>query len=136
MRARRAQARHERQQHRRGIHQRADARHEALQVHQRLHRPGRRGRTRHRHRGLRIVGTARKKAPVVSFVLDGAHPHDLGTVLDREGVAVRAGHHCAQPLMERLGVPATARASLAFYNTRAEIDALVRGVERAREIFA
>jgi cysteine desulfurase/selenocysteine lyase len=86
-------------------------------------------------RGLRLVGTARRKAPVVSFVLDGAHPHDLGTILDREGVAVRAGHHCAQPLMERLGLPATVRASLAFYNTRREIDALVRGVERAREIF-
>jgi cysteine desulfurase/selenocysteine lyase len=86
--------------------------------------------------GLRIVGAARSKAPLISFVLEGAHPHDLGTVLDREGVAVRAGHHCAQPLMERLGLPATVRASLAFYNTRREIDALVRGVERAREIFA
>jgi len=85
--------------------------------------------------GLRLLGTAKRKAAVLSFVLDGAHPHDLGTVLDREGVAVRAGHHCTQPLMERLGVPATVRASLAFYNTPAEIDALVRGVERAREIF-
>jgi cysteine desulfurase/selenocysteine lyase len=85
--------------------------------------------------GVRIVGTARRKAPVLSFVIDGAHPHDIGTVLDREGVAVRAGHHCAQPLMERLRLPATVRASLAFYNTRQEVDALVRGVRKAKEIF-
>jgi cysteine desulfurase/selenocysteine lyase len=85
--------------------------------------------------GLRVVGTAARKAPVLSFVLDGVHPHDLGTILDREGVAVRAGHHCAQPLMERLGLPATVRASFAFYNTPSEVDALVRGVAKAREIF-
>jgi cysteine desulfurase/selenocysteine lyase len=86
--------------------------------------------------GLRLVGTAREKAGVVSFVLEGVHPHDIGTVLDRDGIAVRAGHHCAQPVMERFGVPATARASLAFYNTRDEIDALVRGLARVREVFA
>jgi cysteine desulfurase/selenocysteine lyase len=85
--------------------------------------------------GLRVIGTAARKASVLSFVLDGIHPHDLGTILDREGVAVRAGHHCAQPLMERLGLPATVRASFAFYNTPAEVDALVRGVAKAREIF-
>jgi cysteine desulfurase/selenocysteine lyase len=86
--------------------------------------------------GLRLVGTAREKATVLSFVLDGVHPHDVGTILDREGVAVRTGHHCAQPVMERLGVPATARASLALYNTREDLDALVRGLHRVREVFA
>jgi cysteine desulfurase/selenocysteine lyase len=85
--------------------------------------------------GLRIVGTARQKAGVVSFLLGDVHPHDIGTVLDREGIAIRTGHHCAQPLMERLGVPATARVSLGLYNTREEIDALVRGLGRVREIF-
>jgi cysteine desulfurase / selenocysteine lyase len=85
--------------------------------------------------GLRIIGTAREKAGVLSFVLDDAHPHDIGTILDREGIAIRTGHHCAQPLMQRFGVPATARASLAFYNTREEIDALVRGLHRVREMF-
>jgi cysteine desulfurase / selenocysteine lyase len=72
---------------------------------------------------------------VLSFVLEGIHPHDVGTVLDDEGVAVRAGHHCAQPVMQRFGIPATVRASFAFYNTPDEIDALVRGVERARKVF-
>jgi cysteine desulfurase / selenocysteine lyase len=86
--------------------------------------------------GLRIVGTARRKASVLSFVMDGVHPHDIGTVLDYEGVAIRTGHHCAQPVMERFGVPATARASLALYNTREEIDALVRGLHKVREMFA
>jgi cysteine desulfurase/selenocysteine lyase len=86
--------------------------------------------------GLRIVGTAERKAAVLSFVLDGVHPHDVGTVLDREGIAVRTGHHCAQPVMERFGVTATTRASLAFYNTRAEIDALARGLEKVRKVFA
>ena len=71
---------------------------------------------------------------MLSFVLDRAHPHDIGTILDREGVAIRAGHHCAQPLMARLGIPATARASLAFYNTRADIDALVRGIGKVSEV--
>jgi cysteine desulfurase/selenocysteine lyase len=86
--------------------------------------------------GLRIIGTAREKAGVLSFVLDGVHPHDVGTVLDREGIAVRTGHHCAQPLMDRFAIPATTRASLAFYNTFEEIDALVRGISRVQEIFA
>jgi cysteine desulfurase/selenocysteine lyase len=86
--------------------------------------------------GLRMVGTARHKAAVLSFVLDGVHPHDIGTILDQEGVAVRTGHHCAQPTMDRFGLPATARASLALYNTRADVDALVRGLARVREVFA
>lgn len=85
--------------------------------------------------GLRIIGQAANKASVISFVLDDIHPHDLGTIVDEEGVAIRTGHHCTQPVMERFGVPATARASLAFYNTRAEIDALVRAIERAISIF-
>jgi len=85
--------------------------------------------------GVRLVGTAREKAGVLSFVLDGIHPHDVGTVLDDEGVAVRAGHHCAQPVMQRFGIPATVRASFAFYNTPDEIEVLVRGVERARKVF-
>jgi cysteine desulfurase/selenocysteine lyase len=85
--------------------------------------------------GLRLTGTAREKAGVLAFVLDGVHPHDIGTILDREGIAIRAGHHCCQPLMARLGVAATARASLALYSTREEIDALVRGLHRVREVF-
>jgi cysteine desulfurase/selenocysteine lyase len=85
-------------------------------------------------RGLKILGTARHKAGVLSFVMDGIHPHDLGTILDQEGVAIRAGHHCAQPVMARFGVPATARASFALYNTREEVDALVRGVLKVKEI--
>ncbi len=86
--------------------------------------------------GLRLIGTAREKAGVLSFVLDGVHPHDVGTILDREGVAVRAGHHCAQPVMERFGVSATTRASLAFYNTSEDIDALVAGIHKVKEVFA
>jgi cysteine desulfurase/selenocysteine lyase len=86
--------------------------------------------------GLRLIGTARDKAAVLSFVMQGVHPHDMGTVLDYEGVAVRTGHHCAQPVMERFGVPATTRASLAVYNTKEEIDVLVRGIEKGREMFA
>jgi len=85
--------------------------------------------------GLRLIGTAREKASVLSFVLEEAHAHDVGTILDREGVAIRAGHHCAMPLMQRFGIPATARASLAFYNTREEIDALVRALQKVKEIF-
>jgi len=85
--------------------------------------------------GLRLIGTAQAKASVLSFVLDGVHPHDIGTILDREGVAIRAGHHCAQPLMRRLGVPATARASLGCYSTRQDIDALVASLGQVREIF-
>jgi cysteine desulfurase/selenocysteine lyase len=84
--------------------------------------------------GLRIIGTARAKAAVVSFVIEGIHPHDIGTILDHEGVAIRTGHHCAEPLMHRFGVPATARASFAFYNTQEEIDRLVAAVEKAREL--
>jgi cysteine desulfurase/selenocysteine lyase len=85
--------------------------------------------------GLRLVGTAREKAGVLSFVLDGVHPHDVGTILDYEGVAVRTGHHCAQPVMDRFGIPATTRASLACFNTREELDRLARGIVRAREMF-
>ncbi|MFB3920727.1 MAG: SufS family cysteine desulfurase [Terriglobia bacterium] len=84
--------------------------------------------------GVRLIGTAKEKAAVISFVMDGLHPHDVGTVLDQEGIAVRTGHHCAQPLMDRFGVPATTRASLAFYNTFEEVDALVRGIARVKEI--
>lgn len=85
--------------------------------------------------GVRLIGSARRRTGVVSFVLEGVHPHDLGTVLDNDGIAIRTGHHCAQPLMDRFGVPATARASLAFYNTREEIDALARAVDGARRLF-
>jgi cysteine desulfurase/selenocysteine lyase len=85
--------------------------------------------------GLRIVGTAREKAGVLSFVLDGVHPHDVGTVLDFEGIAVRTGHHCAQPVMDRYGIPATTRASLACFNTREELDALARGLRKVQEMF-
>ena len=84
---------------------------------------------------LEIIGTARPKSAVVSFVIDGIHPHDLGTILDHEGVAIRAGHHCAMPLMDRFGVPGTARASFAFYNTHEEIDRLAAGIETARKLF-
>jgi len=85
--------------------------------------------------GVRLIGTAREKAAVLSFVVEGVHPHDVGTVLDREGIAVRTGHHCAQPVMDRFGVPATSRASLAFYNTRQEIDALVTGLKKVKKVF-
>lgn len=85
--------------------------------------------------GLRLVGTAREKAGVLSFVMEGIHPHDVGTILDQEGIAVRTGHHCAQPVMDRFGVPATTRASLAFYNTPGELDALAAGIEKVKEIF-
>jgi cysteine desulfurase/selenocysteine lyase len=86
--------------------------------------------------GVRLIGTAREKAGVLSFLLEGIHPHDVGTVLDQEGIAVRTGHHCAQPVMERFGVPATVRASLAFYNTKQEINALAAGLERVKAMFA
>jgi cysteine desulfurase/selenocysteine lyase len=85
---------------------------------------------------VRLIGTARAKASVLSFVVDGIHPHDIGTILDREGIAVRTGHHCAQPVMQRFGIPATTRASLAFYNTKAEVDALLAGLRRVIEVFA
>jgi cysteine desulfurase/selenocysteine lyase len=84
---------------------------------------------------VRLIGTARRKCGVLSFVVDGIHPHDVGTVLDLEGIAVRAGHHCAQPVMQRFDVPATTRASFAFYNTREEIDRLVEGVHKVIEVF-
>jgi cysteine desulfurase/selenocysteine lyase len=86
--------------------------------------------------GLRLIGTAKEKAGVLSFVLEGIHAHDIGTILDQEGIAIRAGHHCAMPLMQRFGVPATARASLAFYNTRGELDALGRAIRKAIELFS
>jgi cysteine desulfurase/selenocysteine lyase len=85
--------------------------------------------------GLRLIGTAPDKASVLSFVLDGIHPHDVGTILDQEGIAVRTGQHCAQPVMERFGVPATTRASIALYNDRSDIDALARGLRKVQEIF-
>jgi cysteine desulfurase / selenocysteine lyase len=86
--------------------------------------------------GVRLIGTAKERAGVVSFVMEGVHPHDLGTILDRDGVAIRTGHHCAQPVMDRFKIPATARASFAVYNTKEEIDALVDGIRAAREVFA
>src|SRR6476660_5110670 len=85
--------------------------------------------------GVRLIGTAPGKSSILSFVMDGIHPHDIGTIVDREGVAVRTGHHCAQPVMDRFCVPATARASLAMYNTKDEIDALVRALGRVKEVF-
>ena len=86
--------------------------------------------------GVRLIGTAARKASVLSFVVEGVHPHDAGSILDYEGVAVRTGHHCAQPVMDRFNVPATIRASLGVYNTREDIDALVRGIRKVQEIFA
>jgi cysteine desulfurase/selenocysteine lyase len=85
--------------------------------------------------GVRIIGTAEKKAAVLSFVVDGVHPHDIGTLLNEEGVAIRTGHHCAQPVMQRFKVPATSRASFAFYNTMEEVDALVTGVRKVQKVF-
>lgn len=84
--------------------------------------------------GVRLIGTAKHRAGVLSFLVGDIHPHDLGTILDREGIAIRTGHHCAQPVMERFGVAATARASFGVYNTREEVDALVNGIEKAREV--
>jgi cysteine desulfurase/selenocysteine lyase len=85
--------------------------------------------------GVRLIGTARRKSAILSFVVDGVHAHDVGTILDQEGVAVRTGHHCAMPVMDRFGVPATARASLAFYNTHAELDVLGRAIGKVQEVF-
>ena len=85
---------------------------------------------------LKIIGTTPNKAGVISFVMQGAHPHDIGTILDRQGIAIRAGHHCAQPLMEHLGLAATARASFGLYNTKEEVDALATALDKVREIFA
>ncbi len=86
--------------------------------------------------GLKIIGTAKHKASVISFVLDGIHPHDVGTILDRSGIAVRTGHHCTQPVMKRFNVPATSRASFAFYNTVAEVDALVQGIHTVMKVMS
>ena len=86
--------------------------------------------------GVTLIGTAREKASVLSFIVDGIHPHDIGTILDQEGIAIRAGHHCAQPVMKRFGVPATARASFAFYNTKEEIDVLAEGIQKTIEVFS
>ncbi|HMC88814.1 MAG TPA: aminotransferase class V-fold PLP-dependent enzyme, partial [Gemmataceae bacterium] len=85
--------------------------------------------------GLRLIGTSREKAGVLAFVMDNAHPHDIGQILDQEGVAIRTGHHCCQPVMDRFGVPATARASLGIYNTKEDIDALVAGLHKVKEMF-
>jgi cysteine desulfurase/selenocysteine lyase len=86
--------------------------------------------------GVRLVGTAKQKTGVLSFVMEGVHPHDIGTVLDQEGIAIRTGHHCSQPVMQRFDIPATARASFAVYNSTEDVDALVRGIEKVREVFA
>lgn len=86
--------------------------------------------------GVKLIGTAKERAGVVSFVIEGIHPHDIGTILDQEGIAVRTGHHCAQPIMQFFGIPATARASFAFYNTKEEVDALANGIEKVKEVFA
>ncbi len=85
--------------------------------------------------GLNFVGTAKSKTSILSFTLDGIHPHDIGTILDGEGVAIRAGHHCAMPVMERFNIPATARASFAFYNTRQEVDALIQAIDKCQKVF-
>jgi cysteine desulfurase/selenocysteine lyase len=85
--------------------------------------------------GVRLIGTAPKKASVLSFLMESAHPHDIGTIVDREGVAIRTGHHCAQPVMDRFGIPATARASFAMYNTREEIDTLIAALHKVNEVF-
>jgi cysteine desulfurase/selenocysteine lyase len=83
---------------------------------------------------LTIIGTAKHKAGVLSFTMDNIHPHDIGTILDREGIAVRTGHHCAQPVMQRFGIPATVRASFGLYNTRQDVDALVKGIHKVNEV--
>ncbi|HWN30881.1 MAG TPA: aminotransferase class V-fold PLP-dependent enzyme, partial [Burkholderiales bacterium] len=87
-------------------------------------------------KGVRIIGTAKHKAAVLSFVIEGVHPHDVGTILNEDGIAIRTGHHCAQPVMRRFGVPATARASFAFYNTLEEVDALLAGIGKVQRMFA
>jgi len=85
---------------------------------------------------VRIIGTAEKKAAVLSFAIAGVHPHDVGTLLNQDGIAIRTGHHCAQPVMQRFKVPATSRASFAFYNTMAEVDVLVAGIRNVQKVFA
>ena len=86
-------------------------------------------------KGLRFIGPARERAGALSFVLEGIHPHDVGTILDQDGIAIRTGHHCAQPVMERFGIPATCRASFGMYNTREEVDELVNGLLKVTEVF-
>ena len=86
--------------------------------------------------GVRIIGNAQEKVGVISFIIEGVHPHDIGTILDQEGIAIRTGHHCAQPVMERFGIPATARASFAFYNKVEDVDSLVRGIHKVKKVFA
>jgi len=86
--------------------------------------------------GVRLIGTAEERAGVLSFVVEGIHPHDIGTILDQEGIAIRTGHHCAQPLMRRFHIPATARASFALYNTKEEVDTLADGIRKVQEVFA
>jgi cysteine desulfurase/selenocysteine lyase len=86
--------------------------------------------------GVRLIGTAKDKAGVISFVIEGIHPHDVGTILDREGIAIRTGHHCAQPVMDRFGIPATVRVSIACYNTEAEIDGVAAAIEKVKKVFA
>jgi cysteine desulfurase/selenocysteine lyase len=86
--------------------------------------------------GVRIIGTAERKAAVLSFAVQGVHPHDVGTLLNDEGVAIRTGHHCAQPVMQHFRVPATCRASFAFYNTFSEVDALVAGIRKVQKMFS
>ena len=83
-----------------------------------------------------MIGPASDKSGILSFVMDGIHPHDIGTILDAEGIAIRTGHHCAQPLMDRFGIPATARASLAFYNTKQDLDDLAKAIDRVIEVFS
>ena len=85
-------------------------------------------------KGVTIIGKAKEKAGVISFIMDGIHPHDIGTILDDEGIAIRTGHHCAQPVMQRFGIPATARASFAFYNTKEEVDTFVKALEKVKEV--
>jgi cysteine desulfurase/selenocysteine lyase len=85
--------------------------------------------------GLTIIGTAAEKTAVLSFTLDGIHPHDIGTILNQDGIAIRTGHHCAQPVMQRFNVPATSRASFAFYNKKTEVDALVSGIKNVQKVF-
>jgi cysteine desulfurase/selenocysteine lyase len=85
---------------------------------------------------VQLIGTAPQRVGVLSFLMENIHPHDIGTILDQEGIAIRTGHHCAQPVMLRFGIPATARASFGLYNTKSEIDALARGIQKVREVFA
>jgi cysteine desulfurase/selenocysteine lyase len=85
--------------------------------------------------GVKIIGTAAEKTAVISFTIDGIHPHDIGTILNQDGIAVRTGHHCAQPVMQRFNIPATSRASFAFYNKKSEVDTLVAGIKTVQKVF-